>query len=71
MTPSRKVPDTVSGQLRWYLVRCGKSTYRLQQETGVNNGILSRFLRGERGISMENIDILADHLGLHLTRRPD
>ena len=67
MSKKRRLPDRISGQLRWYIEASNKSTYRLQRETGGDNGTLSRFLRGERGISIENIDKLAKHLGLRLT----
>ena len=68
---TRKIPDTLSGQLRWHLERCGQSNKRLQQETGVDNGQISRFLRGERGISLTTADKLAAHLGLRLKRIED
>ncbi len=68
MSKSRKVPDTISGQLRWFLEHCGESTYRLDRETGVSNACLSRFLRGERGLTLASMDKLAKHLGLTLTR---
>ena len=65
---SNKTPRTISGQLRKHLRDCGESTYQLEREIGIHNTTLSRFLRGERGLSMETIDILCDHLGLRLTR---
>lgn len=64
----RKIPDAISGQLRWFLQHSGQSTYRLNRETGVDNSLISRFLRGERGISLTTADKLAKHLGLHLVR---
>ena len=66
-----KMPDTISGQLLWHIRNSGASTYRLQKETGVHNSVLSRFLRGERGLSLESIDALAKHLGLRLIREED
>lgn len=66
MSKSRKMPDTITGQLRWHLDHCGVSTYRLERETGIHNSALSRFIRGERGLSLEAIDTLGTHLGLRL-----
>ena len=68
MSKSRKIPDTISGQLRWYLERSGQSTYRLERETGVSNAALSRFLRQNRGLTLETVDKLAKYLGLRLVR---
>ena len=68
MSKTRKVPDTISGQLRWFLEHCGESAYRLDRETGVSNACLSRFLRGERGLTLASVDKLANHLGLRLVR---
>lgn len=60
------MPKTLTGQLRWYLEHCDISTYRLERETGIHNSTLSRFLRGERGLSLDAIDTLGTHLGLRL-----
>ena len=60
--------NTLTKQLRWYLRNCGVSTYRLERETGIHNSTLSRFLRDERGLSLNNIDILGRYLRLRLIR---
>ena len=44
----------------------GVTRYRLSKETGVPNSVLSRFVRGERGLDGATIDRLAAHLGLTL-----
>ena len=36
--------------------------------TGIHNSQLSRFLRGERGLSMDAIDTLGEYLGLRVVR---
>ena len=61
-----KSADTLSKQLRWYVKNCGISTYRLERETGIHNSALSRFLRGERGLSTESMDIMGKYLKLGL-----
>ena len=61
-----KSADTLSKQLRWYVKNCGVSTYRLERETGIHNSALSRFLRGERGLSIASMDTMGKFLKLVL-----
>ncbi len=71
MSKTKKPPksaNTITKQLRWYLQNCGVSTYRLERETGIHNSALSRFLREERGLSNESIDVLGRYLKLRLVR---
>ncbi len=66
-----KSADTLSKQLRWYVKNCGVSTYRLERETGIHNSALSRFIRGERGLSTESMDTMGKYLKLVLVcKRP-
>ena len=66
-----KSADTLSKQLRWYVKNCGVSTYRLERETGIHNSALSRFLRGERGLSVASMDTMGRFLKLGLVcKRP-
>ena len=64
----KRMPKTITGQLRWYLKDSGVSTYRLEREIGIHNSVLSRFLRGERGLGLDTLDTLAKYLGLRLVR---
>lgn len=64
----KKLPERFTDQLRFHIEESGLSTYRLEKETGVNNSILSRFLRDERGLSMDVIDRLCQYLGLRLVK---
>ncbi len=67
-----KSADTLSKQIRWYVKNCGVSTYRLERETGIHNSALSRFLRGERGLSTESMDTMGKYLKLVLVcKRPE
>lgn len=59
---------TFSDQLREAIDTCGKSRYRLAQETGVSQAQLCRFMAGQ-GLGMANIDSLCRHLGLELRPR--
>ena len=68
---TRKIPDSISGQLRWHLERCGKSPFRLDQECGVDNALIGRFIKGQRTITLTTADRLAKHLRLRLVRAED
>ena len=46
-----------------------KSRYRLSQETGISQAQLSEFVHGRRGMSVENIELLIEALGLEVTIR--
>jgi plasmid maintenance system antidote protein VapI len=68
---SRKRP-TFSDELRQLLDDCGLSRYRLCKELGIAESTLSRFMSGERGLTMKCLDRLAALLDLHVAvgRRP-
>jgi hypothetical protein len=44
-----------------------KSRYRLWQETGVDQGQLSRLMKGESGMGVDKAEKLADALNLEIT----
>lgn len=47
----------------------GLSLYELARRTGVDHGALSRFLRGERTLTLESVDKLAAELRLTVRHR--
>jgi transcriptional regulator with XRE-family HTH domain len=55
--------------LRREILDCGLSRYAISQRAGVSESILSRFVRGERGLSSESIDSLVEFLGLEVRPR--
>lgn len=57
---------TISGQLRAALRGSTQSIYRISKECGIDQGTLSRFRRGQVGLSLQNADRLAQYLGLKL-----
>ena len=61
---------TVTATLRNALERCGRSRYAVSKATGIPESTLSRFVAGGKPLRGENIDILADYLGLALTVKP-
>jgi hypothetical protein len=57
---------SLSDELRQAIGRSGVSRYSIWQQTGIDQGSLSKFMDGERGLGIESIDKLADLLGLHI-----
>ena len=50
--------------------KSGQTAYRVSQETGISPAALSRFKNGERGLSMETLDILLKYFGLRVIATP-
>lgn len=48
----------------------GKTRYRIAKESGVSAGQLSRLVNGERGMTVETIERLAEYLGLKISIQP-
>jgi plasmid maintenance system antidote protein VapI len=68
-TPNRGLhssPSSLVDELREAIVKCGETEYRVAKESGVAQPILNRFLRGERGISLETAAKVCKYLSLHL-----
>jgi transcriptional regulator with XRE-family HTH domain len=57
-------------EIRKAVETCGKTRYRIAQESGVSAGQLSRLVNGERGLRVETIERLADYLGLRIRIEP-
>ncbi len=62
----KKKQMSLSDELRQAVERSGQSRYSIWQQTGIDQGSLSKFMDGERGLGLESIDKLADLLGLHI-----
>jgi transcriptional regulator with XRE-family HTH domain len=48
----------------------GLTQRELSRVTGIDETLISRFVRGQRGMSFETIDRLMDALGLEIVIRP-
>lgn len=57
----------LSDDLRRAILESGKSIYAVAKESGVSQPTLGRFVNGERGISLETADKLAEYFKLRLT----
>jgi transcriptional regulator with XRE-family HTH domain len=58
----------VSVALRSVIRKSGESLSVIAERTGVDPGRLSRFVRGERGLTLRAVDALAKHFGLTLAK---
>ena len=64
--PKKKQRPSLSVELRQAIERSRLSRYGIWQQTGIDQGSLSKFMDGERGLSIESIDKIAELLGLHI-----
>ena len=48
----------------------GKTRYLIAQESGIAESVLSRLMSGERGLSIDALETLAEYLGLEIVMRP-
>jgi plasmid maintenance system antidote protein VapI len=66
MAKRKKLPASLSDQLRERIAAAGPSVYELARDAGVDRSVLSRFLTGKRTITLETADRLAAVLKLRL-----
>jgi len=64
MAKKKSERTTLPDGLRQALANSGKTSYQLMAETGVNHGVILRFLKGERDIRLETAEKLAAAVGL-------
>ncbi len=57
-------------QIREAIRASDKTRYRLSKETGIAQSQLSRLMTGQEGLSYENLEKLADALGLVVIIQP-
>ncbi len=60
---------TVLEQLARAIEGSGVTRYRISKDTGVNQSVLLRIVKGTGGCNLETLDTLCDYLGLELTCR--
>jgi transcriptional regulator with XRE-family HTH domain len=61
--------EPFSDQLRRAIRDSGMTRYAISVSTGIDQGTLSKFMKGERGLSLAAIDKLMDSLGLEVRPR--
>lgn len=64
-----KKSKKLSDQIRQAIADSEHTRYRIAQETGINEGALGAFFHGQRGISLESLDKLAEFLGLEVVTK--
>lgn len=69
LAPTVTVPGHITSALREAIEASGLPLAELQRRTGVDRSQLSRFLRGERSLTVRSMDALATELGLRLVYR--
>ena len=70
MARNKPQRTTLPEGLRQALTNSGKSSYQLMIETGVNHGVILRFMKGERDIRLETAEKLAAVVGLTVNVPP-
>lgn len=61
---------SLSDQLRQLIETAEVSRYRISQQTGISQSLLSRFIHDTAGLSVDSLDKLAEALGLQLIKTP-
>ncbi len=57
-------------EIRRAIRRSPKTRYRLWKETGIPESQLSRLMTGEKGLSFDSLERLAEALGLEIVIQP-
>ena len=65
----KKQSVTFSNQLREAVRNSESTCYAISKETGIDQAVLSKFLRGERGMLIPSIDALVEYLNLELSEK--
>lgn len=63
---------SLTDQIRRAIDESGESRYAIWKATGIDQAALSRFMAGKTGLSLDALDVLADHLRLTIStaKRP-
>ena len=61
--------NSFSDQLRQAVRESELTRYAISVKTGIEQGTLCRFIRGERGMSLDSVDRLMTCLGLEIRPR--
>ena len=65
-----QVMERVLEQIRRAIRKSGQSRYAISKKSGVEQSALSRLMSGERGLSLEAVEKLADALDVEIIIRP-
>ena len=70
LTPMTTKNTSLTDQLRQLIETAEISRYQLWQQTGIDQAVLSKFVNGKGGLSMESLDKIGEVLNLQITTRP-
>ena len=59
---------SLTDQLRQLIETAEISRYQLWQQTGIDQAVLSKFVNGKGGLSMESLDKIGGVLNLQITK---
>jgi hypothetical protein len=59
-------PKKLSDQIRAFVDSSGHSRYEICKATGLDQGAMSHFIAGRRGLSLDSLDKLAEFLNLRI-----
>lgn len=62
----RSKPKPLSDQLREFIKDRRVTRYAIWKATGIDQAVLSHFMAGRRGMSLESLERLTAYLGLEL-----
>lgn len=70
---AKKPKPSLTDQLRAAIDQSGLTRYRIAQETGMSEASLCQFYSGKRGLSMENLNSLAEclQITIHVGRKAE
>ena len=57
---------SVLDSIREAIRKSGKSRYAIAKETGIDEGQLSKFMRGKAGLSLANLEAILETINLQL-----
>lgn len=57
-------------ELRKLVRRADVSRYAISKATGIDQGVLSKFVHGTRNLSVDSAERLADYFGFKVTLQP-
>jgi hypothetical protein len=64
-----KPRSTMTDVLKTAIEESGLTLYRIAKETGIVGTSLLRSMQGETSLRLDKADVLAEYLGLELTKR--
>ncbi|MCU0711987.1 MAG: helix-turn-helix domain-containing protein [Pirellula sp.] len=67
----KKIDMTLADQLREAMAASGLTNYRISKEADIDQAVLSRFVSGERNITLEVADRICKLLDLEFRKREE